>query len=107
MDLSSVAAITSFGPAAFHDVIADLGPDLVFGNAAETDLVGDLPAAVVITTLGADGVRIGDRHYPAAQTQAADSTGAGDAFAAGYLIGGVALGLEAAARAVATLGAMP
>jgi hypothetical protein len=36
-----------------------------------------------------------------------DSTGAGDAFAAGYLLGGVTLGLEAAARAVAQMGAMP
>ena len=32
---------------------------------------------------------------------------AGDAFAAGYLVGGIGLGLEAAARAVATMGAMP
>jgi sugar/nucleoside kinase (ribokinase family) len=36
-----------------------------------------------------------------------DATGAGDAFAAGYLLGGVSLGLSAAARAVATMGAMP
>ena len=36
-----------------------------------------------------------------------DPTGAGDAFAAGYLLGGVSLGLDAAARAVATMGAMP
>jgi ribokinase len=107
VDLSSVAAITSFGAAAFRDVIAALGPDLVFGNEAETDLLGDLPAALVISTLGAGGVLVGDRLYPAVPTQAADSTGAGDAFAAGYLIGGVALGLEAAARAVATMGAMP
>jgi len=40
-------------------------------------------------------------------TRPADSTGAGDAFAAGYLVGGVALGLAAAARAVAKMGAMP
>jgi sugar/nucleoside kinase (ribokinase family) len=38
---------------------------------------------------------------------AVDATGAGDAFAAGYLLGGVSLGLAAAARAVATMGAMP
>jgi sugar/nucleoside kinase (ribokinase family) len=36
-----------------------------------------------------------------------DPTGAGDAFAAGYLVGGIPLGLQAAARAVATMGAMP
>ena len=36
-----------------------------------------------------------------------DPTGAGDAFAAGFLIGGVELGLEAAARCVSQAGAMP
>ena len=36
-----------------------------------------------------------------------DSTGAGDALAAGFLVGGIELGLEAAARCVATAGAMP
>jgi sugar/nucleoside kinase (ribokinase family) len=45
--------------------------------------------------------------YPARPARAVDSTGAGDAFAAGYLLGGVSLGLDAAARAVATMGAMP
>jgi sugar/nucleoside kinase (ribokinase family) len=44
---------------------------------------------------------------PARPARAVDSTGAGDAFAAGYLLGGVGLGLAAAARAVATMGAMP
>jgi sugar/nucleoside kinase (ribokinase family) len=38
---------------------------------------------------------------------AVDSTGAGDAFAAGYLVGGIGMGLAAAARAVAKMGAMP
>jgi len=36
-----------------------------------------------------------------------DATGAGDAFAAGYLLGGVSRGLDAAARAVTRMGAMP
>ena len=45
--------------------------------------------------------------YPAAPTSPVDATGAGDAFAAGYLVGGVGLGLAAAARAVATMGGMP
>ena len=45
--------------------------------------------------------------YPALPTEPVDSTGAGDAFAAGYLLGGIELGLSAAARAVAQMGAMP
>jgi sugar/nucleoside kinase (ribokinase family) len=36
-----------------------------------------------------------------------DTTGAGDAFAAGYLLGGPQLALEAAARCVGRMGAMP
>jgi sugar/nucleoside kinase (ribokinase family) len=39
--------------------------------------------------------------------RAVDATGAGDAFAAGYLLGGISTGLSAAARAVAKMGAMP
>ena len=37
----------------------------------------------------------------------ADTTGAGDAFAAGFLLGGPELALDAAARCVAKMGAMP
>ena len=68
---------------------------------------GELRGPVVITKLGADGVLIEGRRYPAVPTTPADATGAGDAFAAGDLVGGVALGLLAAARAVAKIGAMP
>jgi sugar/nucleoside kinase (ribokinase family) len=57
--------------------------------------------------LGPRGVRAGGRVHPAHPARAVDPTGAGDAFAAGYLLGGVTLGLEAAARAVAQMGAMP
>jgi sugar/nucleoside kinase (ribokinase family) len=36
-----------------------------------------------------------------------DTTGAGDALAAGYIVGGPDLALEAASRCVQELGAMP
>lgn len=107
VDLSSTAAIEQYGVEGFRDVLAGLKPDLIFGTRAETALLGTLPDARVITKLGADGVLAGGRHYPALRVRAVDATGAGDAFAAGYLVGGVRLGLEAAARAVATMGAMP
>jgi sugar/nucleoside kinase (ribokinase family) len=61
----------------------------------------------VVVKYGAGGVRINGQHWPARPTRPLDSTGAGDAFAAGYLLGGVELGLDAAARAVSTMGAMP
>ncbi len=83
LDLSSTTVIRDFGVRAFRELILGLGPDLVLGNRAETDLVGDLPGTEVISKLGADGVLIGGRHYRAARTEPADATGAGDAFAAG------------------------
>ena len=107
VDLSSVAAISGFGVTEFRRVLRDLAPDVVFGNKAEADLVGELPGSELIVKLGPDGVLVAGQHYPAASTEPADATGAGDAFAAGYLVGGVELGLTAAARAVATIGAMP
>jgi sugar/nucleoside kinase (ribokinase family) len=70
-------------------------------------MIGDLPGPELVVKLGARGVRAGGRQHPAAPTDAVDATGAGDAFAAGYLLGGVSLGLTAAARAVATMGGMP
>ena len=50
--------------------------------------------------------------YAALPARAIDATGAGDAFAAGFLLGGaggegMALGLEAARRCVERAGAMP
>ena len=107
VDLSSVTAIAGYGAGLFVDLLTELRPDLVFGNRAETDLIGDLPGAEMITKLGAGGVVVAGQRYPAAATEPADATGAGDAFAAGYLVGGVHLGLAAAARAVATIGAVP
>jgi ribokinase len=107
IDLSSTTAITGYGLPAFVDLLRELRPELVFGNRAETDLVGELPDTQMITKLGPDGVVVAGQRYPAVTTRSADATGAGDAFAAGYLVGGVHLGLAAAARAVATMGAMP
>lgn len=107
VDLSSTAALRGYGVGRFRELLGLLGPDLVFGTEAEVELVGDLAGPEVIVKLGHRGVRAGGTTYPARPTRPVDSTGAGDAFAAGYLVGGVDLGLEAAARAVATMGAMP
>ena len=82
------------------------------GLEAEADLIGelggtDLAGTDLVVKLGARGVRAGGTVYPAHRVDAVDPTGAGDAFAAGYLVGGVSVGLAAAARAVAKMGAMP
>jgi ribokinase len=114
VDLSSTALIEAFGVAGFGELIVSMGPHVVFGTEAEATLLGTdmlgrcLPDdSALIVKLGADGVRVGGRHFAAPPTVPVDSTGAGDAFAAGYLVGGVELGLAAAARAVAKMGAMP
>ena len=107
VDLSSTAALRGYGPARFAALLTRLRPAVVFGNQAEADLAGPVPGAELVVKLGAGGVQAGGRHYPALPVTAVDSTGAGDAFAAGYLLGGVELGLRAAARAVAKMGAMP
>ncbi|MGO9079601.1 MAG: carbohydrate kinase family protein [Streptosporangiaceae bacterium] len=107
VDLSSTAALAAYGPARFAGLLGRLRPDVVFGTAAEAALVGPLPGLELIVKLGADGVLAAGRRYPAMPTRAVDSTGAGDAFAAGYLLGGIETGLRAAARAVATVGGMP
>jgi ribokinase len=107
VDLSSTALIESFGVDSFSELIADLAPEVVFGTQAEAALVAGVPGERLVVKLGADGVMAAGQHYPAVSATAVDSTGAGDAFAAGYLVGGVRLGLSAAARVVARMGAMP
>ena len=83
-----------------------LAPDVVFAVERERDALGELDARWVVKR-GADGVVVDGVAYPARPTEVVDATGAGDAFAAGFLVGGVEAGLEAAARCCAKLGAMP
>jgi sugar/nucleoside kinase (ribokinase family) len=107
IDLSSTAAIRAFGVTEFRALLGQLRPAVVFGNAEEAGLVAGVLDERLVEKLGPDGVLIDGRRYPARPTEPVDSTGAGDAFAAGYLLGGIELGLTAAARAVAQMGAMP
>src|SRR5579859_1380184 len=107
VDLSSTSALRDYGADRFRALLIRLRPEVVFGTEAEADLVGEVPHSEMVVKLGARGVRIGAVTHAAAPARAVDATGAGDAFAAGYLVGGLRLGLDAAARAVATMGAMP
>jgi sugar/nucleoside kinase (ribokinase family) len=111
VDLSSTAALEHVGVAGFRAFLIDLEPDVVFANEAEAELVGPLDVETFVLKRGAQGcvVRAAgeEREYPARPAEVVDTTGAGDAFAAGFLVGGPELGLEAAARCVAQMGAMP
>jgi sugar/nucleoside kinase (ribokinase family) len=83
-----------------------LAPDLVFANEAERATVGGLDADWVIK-LGPGGAIFPEGPLAAVPVSAVDTTGAGDALAAGYLVGGPAIAMDAAARCVGCVGAMP
>jgi sugar/nucleoside kinase (ribokinase family) len=94
----------------FRASLERLAPDVVFGNEAEWDAVG-LYGDMRVVKRGAEGfdiVRAGAvERCQARDTAVVDATGAGDALAAGFLVGGAELAADAAARCVAKLGAMP
>jgi sugar/nucleoside kinase (ribokinase family) len=102
LDLSSWTLIDD----AFRARARALAPDVVFAVEREREALGELTARWIVKR-GADGVVADGVAHAAVPTDVVDATGAGDAFAAGFLVGGVEAGLEAAARCCAKLGAMP
>jgi sugar/nucleoside kinase (ribokinase family) len=113
VDLSSWSAIRTYGPARFRKRLEELGPDLLFANEPEWELVGGAYALAETAVLkrGSRGVIVhgpgGNEEHAAAGVDVVDTTGAGDALAAGFIVSGIELGLEAAARCVGQLGAAP
>ena len=108
VDLSSWSAIRDFGPERFRAVLVGLAPDVVFTNEAEDQVVGGrIPGPAWILKRGARGCSFDGAERPALPVEPVDSTGAGDALAAGWLVGGPELALEAARRCVAKAGALP
>ncbi len=112
VDLASAAGISRFGAPRVVARLEQLEPDVVFAGDGELAALRETPTAVtLVVKRAADGVTVtsgGERHKHAAlPVDVVDSTGAGDALAAGFLVGGIELGLEAAARCLATAGAMP
>lgn len=91
---------------AFRARVHALAPDLVFATEREQEAIGTLDTRWVLKR-GARGLTVDGRDYPAHDVEVVDTTGAGDALAAGFLVGGPELGLETAARCCAQLGAMP
>lgn len=90
----------------FRALARALEPDLVFATEQEWERFGALDARVLLKR-GAAGIRLDGVDYPARPTALLDTTGAGDALAAGFLVGGAEVALEAAARCCARLGSMP
>lgn len=106
VDLSSANLIREFGTGALAERLERIRPDLVFGNEAEHAEL-PVPGEIQVVKRGSRGATIEGRDLPVVPGEVVDTTGAGDALAAGYLVGGPGLAMEAAARCVARLGTMP
>jgi sugar/nucleoside kinase (ribokinase family) len=118
VDVAAWTEIRSYGPVRFRELLDELAPDVLFATEAEWELLGGayLSAPVGVLKRGARGCTVftedAKLDFAALDTEVVDPTGAGDALAAGFLLGGsleeaARRGLEAAARCVAKVGSMP
>jgi sugar/nucleoside kinase (ribokinase family) len=107
LDLASASGIATYGRERLLKRLEVLEPDLVFANEAELAAIGGTTPGTLVLKRGADGFVVDGQAYDALPADVVDTTGAGDALAAGFLVGGPELAAEAAARCVAQLGAMP
>jgi sugar/nucleoside kinase (ribokinase family) len=118
VDVSSVAAVEAYRTDRYRSLLTGLAPDVVFANEPESRLLPDeagIPLAVV--KHGPHPVRVRGHAVENGELEVAvpplpavsDTTGAGDAFAAGFLaatLGGqgveaaVTAGIDLAARAL-------
>jgi ribokinase len=110
VDLSAWTRIRAHGAPRFREQLEGIAPDLVFGNEVEWDEVGTAGGTQIVKR-GAEGFDVvrgrATERCQARDVSVVDTTGAGDALAAGFLVGGAQLAVEAAARCVAQAGAMP
>ncbi len=106
VDLSSWTHVERFGDT-LRAGLERVGPDVVFGNEREWQALGSFEAPTIVVKRGARGVRVNGVDDDAHPAEVVDTTGAGDALAAGFLVSGVELALATAARCVAQVGAMP
>ncbi|HYO17613.1 MAG TPA: carbohydrate kinase family protein [Dermatophilaceae bacterium] len=114
VDLASASMIETYGARAFRALVEALDPAVVFGNEGEWTVIGGpagLPRADAVVKRGCRGAtfEVGDAVTSLGIVPGAvvDVTGAGDALAAGYLLGGPAAAMDAAARCISQVGAQP
>jgi len=118
VDVAAWTEIRTFGPVRFRHLLDELAPDVLFATEAEWELLGGayLSAPVGVLKRGARGCSVftedAKLDFAAVDTEVVDPTGAGDALAAGFLVGGsleeaARRGLDAAARCVAKVGSLP
>jgi sugar/nucleoside kinase (ribokinase family) len=109
VDLASWSGIRDVGPDACRRLVQDLEPDVVFANEDEDRVIGGAwPGPAWILKRGERGCSFDGDERPAHPVGAVvDTTGAGDALAAGWIVGGPDEALRAAARCVQRAGSMP
>jgi sugar/nucleoside kinase (ribokinase family) len=107
VDLATASGIAEYGPERLLGRLELLRPDVVFANEGELAAIGGGVPGTLVLKRGADGFSVGGEEHQAVEVDVVDTTGAGDALAAGYLVGGPEVAAEAAARCIAQLGAMP
>jgi len=118
VDVAAWTEIRGYGPVRFRELLDELAPDVLFATEAEWELLGGayLAAPVGVLKRGARGCTVvtedATLEFAAVEAQVVDPTGAGDALAAGFLVGGsleqaARRGLDAAARCVAKVGSLP
>lgn len=109
VDLASWSGIRDMGPDACRRLVRRLEPDVVFANEDEDRVIGGAwPGPAWILKRGERGCSFHGEERPAAPVEAVvDTTGAGDALAAGWIVGGPDTALETAARCVSRAGSMP
>lgn len=119
----AASTLVVLNPAPFNEVGSAAAPlaDVVIVNRQEAEDLGPVEAAIVVTTLGADGCEISvDGSAPVGfrppQVDVIDPTGAGDTFAAAFAVRYVetadagdaaAFAVRAGALAVTVAGAQP
>ena len=118
VDVAAWTEIRSYGPVQFRELLDELAPDVLFATEAEWELLGGayLTAPVGVLKRAARGCTVltedAKLDFAAVDAEVVDPTGAGDALAAGFLVGGsleeaARRGLDAAARCIAKVGSLP
>jgi sugar/nucleoside kinase (ribokinase family) len=118
VDVAAWTEVRRYGPVQFRELLDELAPDVLFATEAEWELLGGayLTAPVGVLKRGARGCTVftadAKLDFAAVDAELVDPTGAGDALAAGFLVGGsleeaARRGLGAAARCVAKVGSLP
>jgi ribokinase len=118
VDVADWTELRRFGPLRYRELLDELAPDVLFATEAEWELLGGayLSAPTGVLKRGPRGCTVftaeSKLDFAAPAVETVDPAGAGDAHAAGFLLGGslkeaARRGIEAAARCSAKVGSLP